>query len=101
MKKKKQLDRETQDAQGDFQNDMQQTIDQVAQKVGLLMTDYAEKHGYTLVLDAGQGRAPSVSLFRALDRHHKGNHRSLQPEVGHSRAVRKPARRAPTPPASH
>lgn len=58
--KKKQLDRETQDAQGDFQNDMQQTIDQVAQKVGLLMTDYAEKHGYTLVLDAGQEQAQTV-----------------------------------------
>ncbi len=58
--KKKQLDRETQDAQGDFQNDMQQTIDQVAQKVGLLMTDYAEKHGYTLVLDAGDQQAQTV-----------------------------------------
>ena len=58
--KKKQWDRETQDAQGDFQNDMQQTIDQVAQKVGLLMTDYAEKHGYTLVLDAGDQQAQTV-----------------------------------------
>jgi outer membrane protein len=58
--KKKQLERETQDAQGDFQNDMQQTIDQVAQKVGLLMTKYAEDHGYTLVLDAGQEQAQTV-----------------------------------------
>ena len=58
--KKKLLDRETQDAQGDFQNDMQQTIDQVAQKVGLLMTKYAEDHGYTLVLDAGQEQAQTV-----------------------------------------
>ncbi|MGH9560683.1 MAG: OmpH family outer membrane protein, partial [Terracidiphilus sp.] len=32
--KKKQLDRQTQDAQGDFQTDMQQTINGVAQKVG-------------------------------------------------------------------
>jgi outer membrane protein len=58
--KKKLLDRETQDAQGDFQNDMQQTIDQVAQKVGLLMTKYAEDHGYTLVLDAGDQQAQTV-----------------------------------------
>jgi outer membrane protein len=58
--KKKQLDRETQDAQGDFQNDMQQTINDVAQKLGQLMTDYAEKRGYTLVLDAGDQQAQTV-----------------------------------------
>jgi outer membrane protein len=51
--KKKELDRETQDAQSDFQNDLQQLIGGVAEKVGTLMTDYAEKHGFTLVLDAG------------------------------------------------
>jgi outer membrane protein len=58
--KKKQLDREAQDAQADFQSDMQQTISGVAQKVGLLMTDYAQKHGFTLVLDAGQEQAQTV-----------------------------------------
>jgi outer membrane protein len=51
--KKKELDRETQDAQSDFQNDLQQLISGIAEKVGTLMTDYATKHGYTLVLDAG------------------------------------------------
>jgi len=51
--KKKELDRETQDAQSDFQNDLQQLIGTIAEKVGTLMTDYAEKHGFTLVLDAG------------------------------------------------
>ena len=51
--KKKELDRETQDAQSDFQSDLQQLISSVAEKVGTLMTDYATKHGYTLVLDAG------------------------------------------------
>lgn len=58
--KKKQLDREAQDAQADFQSDMQQTINGVASKVGLLMTDYAQKHGFTLVLDAGQEQAQTV-----------------------------------------
>jgi outer membrane protein len=58
--KKKQLDRETQDAQSDFQTDMQQTINGVAQKVGTLMTKYAEDHGYTLVLDAGDEQAQTV-----------------------------------------
>ena len=58
--KKKQLDRETQDAQSDFQGDMQQLINSVAAKVGTLMTDYAEKHGYTLVLDAGNEQSSTV-----------------------------------------
>jgi outer membrane protein len=58
--KKKQLDRETQDAQGDFQNDMQQTINGVAEKVGAVMTDYVEKHGFTLVLDAGDQQEQTV-----------------------------------------
>jgi outer membrane protein len=51
--KKKQMDRDTQDAQSDFQGDMQQLINGVAVKVGALMTDYVQKQGYTLVLDAG------------------------------------------------
>ena len=58
--KKKQLDRETQDAQSDFQGDMQQLMNSVAGKVGAVMTDYAEKHGYTLVLDAGDQQNATV-----------------------------------------
>lgn len=58
--KKKKLDRDTQDAQTDFQTDMQQIINDVAGKVGELMSDYAEKHGYTLVLDAGDQQTQTV-----------------------------------------
>jgi outer membrane protein len=58
--KKKQLDRDTQDAQSDFQGDMQQMINGVAAKVGAVMTDYAEKHGYTLVLDASDEQNATV-----------------------------------------
>jgi len=58
--KKKQLDRDTQDAQSDFQGDMQQLINSVAQKVGTMMTDYAQKHGYTLVLDASDQQNATV-----------------------------------------
>jgi outer membrane protein len=71
--KKKQLDRDTQDAQSDFQNDMQQIINSVAQKVGGLMTDYAQKHGYTLVLDASDQQnatvlyaVPSTDITKAI-----------------------------------
>jgi Skp family chaperone for outer membrane proteins len=58
--KKKKLDRDTQDAQSDFQTDMQQIVNDVAGKVGELMSDYAEKHGYTLVLDAGDQQTQTV-----------------------------------------
>ncbi len=58
--KKKQLDRDTQDAQSDFQGDLQQLINGVAAKVGALMTDYAQKQGYTLVLDAGDQQNATV-----------------------------------------
>ncbi|HZP04306.1 MAG TPA: OmpH family outer membrane protein [Terracidiphilus sp.] len=60
--KKKQLDRDTQDAQQDFQTDMQDLLNRLASKVGAVMTDYAQKHGYTLVLDASeqQQQAPMV-----------------------------------------
>jgi outer membrane protein len=58
--KKKKLDRDTQDAQSDFQADMQQVINDVAGKVGTLMSDYADKHGYTLVLDAGDQQTATV-----------------------------------------
>jgi outer membrane protein len=58
--RKKKLDRDTQDAQSDFQTDMQQVINGVAEKVGALMSDYAEKHGYTLVLDEGDQQTQTV-----------------------------------------
>ncbi|SPE30889.1 Outer membrane protein [Candidatus Sulfotelmatomonas gaucii] len=58
--KKRQLDRDTQDAQSDFQSDMQDLMNRVAGKVGAVMTDYAEKHGFTLVLDASDQQSPTV-----------------------------------------
>ncbi len=71
--KKKQLDRDSQDAQSDFQGDMQQIINGVAAKVGALMTDYAKSHGYTLVLDASDQQnatvlyaVPSTDITKAI-----------------------------------
>jgi outer membrane protein len=58
--KKRELDRDTQDAQSDFQSDMQDLMNRVAGKVGAVMTDYAEKRGYTLVLDASDQQTPTV-----------------------------------------
>jgi outer membrane protein len=64
--KKKQLDRDTQDAQGDFQADMQDLLNKVAGKVGAVMTDYAQKHGYTLVLDATEQQQTPPTVLYAL-----------------------------------
>ncbi|MGA7342966.1 MAG: OmpH family outer membrane protein, partial [Terracidiphilus sp.] len=61
--KKKQLDRETQDAQSDFQSDMQDLVNRIASKVGAVMTDYAQAHGYTLVLDASQQQQSPTVLY--------------------------------------
>ena len=72
--KKKQLDRDSQDAQSDFQTDMQELVNRIASKVGEVMTDYAAKHGYTLVLDASQSQdsptvlyaVPSIDITKAV-----------------------------------
>lgn len=63
---KKKLDRDTQDAQGDFQNDMQEVVNKVAAKVGETMTDYAQKHGFTLVLDASQQEQQAPTVLYAV-----------------------------------
>jgi outer membrane protein len=72
--KKKQMDRDQQDAQSDFQTDMQELVNRIAGKVGDVMTDYATKHGYTLVLDASQTQdsptvlyaVPSIDITKAV-----------------------------------
>jgi outer membrane protein len=61
--KKKQLDRDSQDAQSDFQTDMQELVNRIASKVGDVMSDYAAKHGYTLVLDASQSQDSPTVLY--------------------------------------
>lgn len=52
--KQKELKRTGEDAQSDFQQDMQQTFGTVAQKVGETIDAYAKEHGYSVVLDRDQ-----------------------------------------------
>lgn len=52
--KRKQAQRLQEDTMGAYQQEVQQAFNNVAGKVGQLMTDYAAQHGYTLVLDASQ-----------------------------------------------
>lgn len=52
--KQKELKRTGEDAQGDFQQDMQQTFATVAEKVAATIEGYAKEHGYSVVLDRDQ-----------------------------------------------
>jgi outer membrane protein len=56
--KKKQLDRDYQDTQSDFQQAMQDIYNSLASKVYDVMQSYAEKEGFTLVLDVSQQQSP-------------------------------------------
>ncbi len=58
--KKKLLQRDGEDAQNDFQQELQQTFAGVAAKVDEVLNSYAQQHGYTLVLDGGQQEAAVV-----------------------------------------
>lgn len=52
--KKKQLQRSGEDAQNDFQQEMQEMFSSVASKVNEVLASYSQEHGYTLVLDRSQ-----------------------------------------------
>ena len=56
--KKKQLERDTEDAQNDYQQAMQDTFNGVASKVYDVMESYVKQQGFTLVLDASQQQSP-------------------------------------------
>lgn len=56
--KKKKLDRDSQDAQSDFQQSMQDLYNSLASKVYDVMEAYARQKGYTLVLDISQQQSP-------------------------------------------
>jgi outer membrane protein len=56
--KKKQLQREAEDAQNDMQQEMQELYNGLASKVYDVLANYAQQHGYTLVLDVAQQQTP-------------------------------------------
>jgi outer membrane protein len=60
--KEKEYQRSGEDASNDFQQEMQQTYQQLAEKVYGTLQTYAEQNGYTVVLDAAasQQQAPTV-----------------------------------------
>src|SRR4051794_31814857 len=56
--KKKQLQRDGEDASNDFQNEMQEMYQGLASKVYDVLNTYAQQHGYTLILDVAQQQTP-------------------------------------------
>jgi outer membrane protein len=58
--KQKDLKRSGEDAQTDYQQDMQQTFAAVASKFAETVDAYAKEHGYSVVLDGGNQQLPVV-----------------------------------------
>ena len=58
--KKKQLERDSEDAKSDFQSEVQTVYNTLASKVYDVMQSYAEKEGFTLVLDVSESQSSPV-----------------------------------------
>jgi outer membrane protein len=65
--KKKQLDRDAEDAKNDFQQDMQEVFQALQSKVYDVMQSYAEQQGYTLILDVSQQQTPVLYAVNGTD----------------------------------
>jgi len=63
--KQKELKRTGEDAQSDFQQDMQQTFAAVAGKFAETLDAYAAEHGFSVVLDSGNQQLPVVIYANA------------------------------------
>jgi outer membrane protein len=58
--KEKQLQRSTEDDTNDFQQELQETFNGVASKVGDLLVNYSQQQKFTLVLDGGNQQVQAV-----------------------------------------
>lgn len=65
--KEKTLQREAQDAQGDFQQAMQESYQTLAQKFYPVLQDYAQRHGYGIVIDTSSQQTPVVWASKSAD----------------------------------
>jgi outer membrane protein len=65
--KKRQLDRNTQDAQSDFQEAVQDLYQKLGSKVYDVLESLAQKRGYTLVLDISQQQNPVLYASAATN----------------------------------
>jgi outer membrane protein len=65
--KKKHFDRDAEDAQNEFQQQMQELYSGLASKVYDVLSGYAQQQGYTLVLDVSQQQSPVLWAQQSSD----------------------------------
>ena len=65
--KQKQLKRDYDDSQTEFQGEMQQIMGTVSGKVYDVLLDYAKKQGYTIVIDATLQQQSAPTILYAVD----------------------------------
>jgi hypothetical protein len=80
------LQRSAEDAQNDFQAEMQELYNGLASKVYDVLANYAQQQGYTLVFDVTTAAEGSRALRQRVHQHHQADHRRLQREVGCARS---------------
>jgi outer membrane protein len=103
--KEKLLKRDQEDDQNDFQQEMQETFNGVAQKVGEVLISYSQQHGYTLVLDGGEQQTqmvlyanPATDISKAILDAYNVKSGVPAPAAQPAAATPRPATR---PPAQH
>jgi outer membrane protein len=100
--KKKSFDRSSEDAKNDFQGDMQEMITGLSSKVYDVLSSYAEKQGYTVVLDESQQggpvliASPKTDITKAIIDAY-----NLKSGVPAPPAATRPASQPAKPPAAH
>jgi outer membrane protein len=65
--KEKSFQRTGEDTQNDFQQDLQQTYTQLAEKVFGVLQSYAQQNGYTLVIDGSTQQSPVLWANQGTD----------------------------------
>lgn len=65
--KEKSLQRQAEDARSDYQQAMGDAFRGIAQKFFTVMQDYAQSHGYGLILDSGSQQTPIVWASQGAD----------------------------------
>jgi len=106
--KKKQLERSAEDAQNDFQSEMQEMYNGVASKVYDVLASYSQQQGFTLVLDVSQQQNPvlyaseSTNITKAiLDAYNVKSGVPAPPAQPGAAAPAAPKPAAPRAPAAH
>jgi len=106
--KKKQLERQAEDAQNDFQQEMQELYNGLASKVYDVLASYAQQQGFTLVLDVAQQQNPvlyaneSTNITKqVIDAYNVKSGVPAPPAQPAASPVPAPARPAAKPPVAH